>query len=132
MRDHAVAHAALFETVSLVARLGYARAKGFVNGVLRSAQREIDAGHLWAGGGDPAAVPLAVRTSHPDWMVGRWRAHYGYTLCESICEANNAFAGLTLRVEPGPEAREAVLEALGNERVTAEAHSAWAGAVTSA
>ena len=123
-------HAAVYETVALAARLGYARAKGWVNGVLRAAQREIEQGGIWGGAGEAGAVPLAVRTSHPDWMVERWRARFGDAGCEAICEANNRFTGITLRVEPGGEAREAAIAALAAEGIAAAPHGRWAGAIT--
>jgi 16S rRNA (cytosine967-C5)-methyltransferase len=109
-------HAVLYETVEVAARLGYARAKGWINAVLRSALRERDSG---APG---AEYPLAVRTSHPDWMVERWRARYGEARCTEICEANNEFAGLAVRVEHGRAERDAVSAALQAEGVGAEPH----------
>jgi 16S rRNA (cytosine967-C5)-methyltransferase len=118
------AHAALHESVELVSRLGYRRAKAWVNGVLRAALRELEAGLA-----DPSALPLAVRTSHPDWMIERWRARYGEACCAAICEANNRFVGVTVRVEPGTEAREALIASLREEGLAAEPHPLWAGAI---
>ncbi|MFQ5746381.1 MAG: hypothetical protein ACE5HF_04075, partial [Gemmatimonadota bacterium] len=41
---------------------------------------------------------LAVRTSHPDWMVERWIARYGPGRTRAICEAHNRYDGTVLRV----------------------------------
>lgn len=109
------AHAAVFETVQIAPRLGYGRAKGWVNGVLRTAQRELD-----SGAADPGTLPLAVRTSHPDWMVERWRERYGDDDCRAICEANNRFAGTTVRCE-GRDVEGAAAR-LSAEGIAAEPH----------
>jgi 16S rRNA (cytosine967-C5)-methyltransferase len=64
---------------------------GLVNAVLRQLQRDQQAASL-----DPKKHPLSVSTSHPDWMVARWKQQFGAQPTAQICEANNAFAGITL------------------------------------
>ena len=118
------AHAAVFETVGLAGALKQNRARGLINGVLRASLRE--------GAESRAALamlPLAVRTSHPDWMVARWTARYGEAAAAAICEANNSGGGLTVRVEAGRISREELLERLAAEGVTAEAHPLLPGAI---
>ena len=114
-------HAVLFETVEVAARLGYTRAKGWINGILRSALRERE-----AGGGGTESYPLAIRTSHPDWLVERWRARYGEARCAEICEANNSFPGLAVRIERGHSGnggeRDALIAALQAEGAGARPH----------
>lgn len=62
------AYAAIYETVELAS----GRARGVVNAVLRSAQR-ARAELLQRA----AVTPLAVRTLHPDFLVGRWAERHG-------------------------------------------------------
>jgi 16S rRNA (cytosine967-C5)-methyltransferase len=50
-------HAAVSETVDLATP----RARGFVNAILRSAQR-----------GAPEPDDLSTRTAHPPWLIDRW------------------------------------------------------------
>jgi 16S rRNA (cytosine967-C5)-methyltransferase len=110
-------HAVVYETVQAVAALGYGSAKGLVNSLLRAALRER------AAGCDPrAGYPLAIRTSHPDWLVERWTRHYGAERAQAICEANARFEAQSVRVETGRIARVALLERLAAEGVKAEPH----------
>ena len=120
-------HAAVYEAVQVAGALGFAHAKGWVNAVLRAAQRDHGSGDF-----DAAALPLALRTSHPDWMVARWRTRYGESACTAICDANNAYNGVVVRVEsvagrsgqeasPGMAA-DAVCASLAAEGILAEAH----------
>jgi 16S rRNA (cytosine967-C5)-methyltransferase len=109
------AHAALYETVEAASRLGYPRAKPWINGLLRAALRERE-----SGAPEPA-YPLAVRTSHPDWMVERWLDRYGEARCAATCEANNDFPGLAVRVETGTE-RDELIAALEAEGVRTRPH----------
>ncbi len=111
-------HATLNEAVQLVRERGWARAAGLVNAVLRTLQRDRDAGRI-----DPAEGTLAVRTSHPDWMVARWEATYGPDTTRQICEANNTFEGVTLVPAPGWEGAR-LKEALEAEGLTLEPHPA--------
>jgi len=85
------AHAAVNETVAAVP--GSKRwARGLVNGVLRSAQREADA-RLEALDDN-----AGVRLSHPDWLLEAWRRDWGDALAERIAAANNARPPMVLRV----------------------------------
>lgn len=118
------AHAAVFETVGLAGALKQNRARGLINGVLRAALREGAESRAAF-----AALPLAVRTSHPDWMVARWTARYGEAATTAICEANNAGGGLTARVETGRISRDELLKRLAAENVTAEVHPLLSGAI---
>ena len=63
------AHAAVGETVEAIGRVR-PKAKGFANGVLRSVAR-LGPDWPWPEGDDDEAV--AVRTSHPAWIVRRLR-----------------------------------------------------------
>jgi len=85
------AHAAVAETVEATRQLKQPRAAGFVNAILRRAQR--DASVLLADiDGD-----VAIRTAHPHWLVERlardWPDRY-----PTLLEANNLHPPFWLRV----------------------------------
>ena len=118
------AHAAVSATVDLVRREAGGGAAGFANAVLRRvARRDLDA---WLDvvapltGPDASVAPdahdaaLAVRTSHPAWMVGELRraleAH-GRPAGEldAALAADNERAAVTLTVLPSLCERDEVL-----------------------
>jgi len=92
------AHAAVDEAVEH-AKKASARSAKFVNAVLRKA----------AAADLEALLPEdpGLRTSHPDWLVRRWRRFYGERL-EEILEASNAVLPVTARVQLRRTSREAL------------------------
>ena len=85
------AHAAVSETVSAARVLGFEKAAGFVNAILRRFQRE-QADILHAIDRD-----LALRTAPPRWFVDALRADRG-EVALAVLEANNQHPPLWLRV----------------------------------
>ncbi|MEO6787565.1 MAG: transcription antitermination factor NusB, partial [Chthoniobacteraceae bacterium] len=81
------AFAIVKETVSLSRRAG-----GLVNAILRRADRERTA--LAAA---LAAAPLAVRVSHPDFLLEKWTANFGADAALALAEWNNTPAPVLLR-----------------------------------
>jgi len=73
-------HAAVHETVELAAK----RTRPIINGVLRAATRERDELLALAN-----AQSLSVRTSHPQFLVERWKKHFGDDCTEALCRWNN-------------------------------------------
>jgi len=91
-------HAAVNEAVELAKGVSR-KSAGFVNAVLRkAADLEL-----------PDA--LGVRTSHPDWLIERWRRRFGGNDLDAILQADNAILPLTIRPNPlkpsGPLDQEA-------------------------
>lgn len=106
------AHAAVGETVEAIGRVR-PKARGFANGVLRSVAR-LGPPWPWPEGDDDASI--AVRTSHPAWIVRRFREDLGPDAARAILEADDETPALTLRVNRGratPDAVRAELEAAG-------------------
>lgn len=85
-------HAAVAETVSAARALGFDKAAGFVNAVLRRFQREKDA-VLHAVDRD-----VALRTAHPRWFVEALRRDRGADAALAVLEANNAHPPFWVRV----------------------------------
>ncbi len=86
--DRIPASAAVDQSVRLCRKLGYARAAGLVNAVLRRVDRERDA--LPAIPGKGTGAYLSVRYSHPQWLVEELMALRGYAGAEAVLAADNA------------------------------------------
>lgn len=94
--DKIPAFAAVNEGVELARKhLGKA-GSGFVNGVLRNISRQGQ--ELFADLEPGTSREISVRTSHPQWLVDKWQASYGYAFTKELCEANNSPGPLTVRV----------------------------------
>lgn len=90
------AYAAVSETVDLAPK----RARGFVNAILRSAQR-----------GTPEPSDVAMRTAHPQWLIDRWKRMYGAARAEKIALANQelSYPDVLAFGEPPPDAEASTL-----------------------
>ena len=77
-------HAAVHQAVGLCRRFRKASAAGFVNAILRSFLRENPT--LPEG---RSAQALAVRFSHPEWLVERYLIRYGIDQTEHLLQRNN-------------------------------------------
>ena len=87
------AHAAVSETVDAVPQ----RARGFVNGVLRTLARS---GPPWPWPAADSVTGIAVRTSHPDWIAQLLVDTYGQADALQTLAVNDEPAAVTLRVNP--------------------------------
>ena len=88
-------HAVVNETVELLAYLSRDHLKGFVNANLRTYLRNFD---KYRDAVD--AQPLEVKTSHPGWMVDRWREQFGEENVRRICNANNTIPSVQIVINP--------------------------------
>jgi 16S rRNA (cytosine967-C5)-methyltransferase len=140
--SHIPAHAALFETVALTEAWGLGRAKGFVNGVLRSLARLLTDGAapgpaadaLPLEGGcyrclaraalpEPAIHPvqyLAAGFALPQWLAARWLQRFGWEECVRLAFWFAGPAPLYLRCNILRTSRETCLEALRQAGVAAQ------------
>jgi len=94
-------HAAVGETVNLVS----ARARGFVNGVLRNLSRQ---GPPWPLPTGEDVTSVAIRTSHPDWIVAELVERFGVADAIAVCELDDEPPPVTLRVNRQRAQRAAV------------------------
>src|SRR5205807_1620369 len=88
--------AAVDESVELVHAAKLRSAGSFVNAVLRRAAREPNF--------DPSATvidpieKLAIQTSHPAWLIGRWVDAIGFEEAGAFAHANNQAAPVAFRL----------------------------------
>jgi 16S rRNA (cytosine967-C5)-methyltransferase len=113
--DRIPAFAAVDTSVELVKEKRRAAAP-LVNAVLRRAARE--------GAPTPpsgtSTEEIALRWSHPDWLVRRWIEELGAERAEALLRANNEPAPLTLRASASADGRDSLmreLEASGTRAV---------------
>ena len=110
--------AAVNESVNLVraARLGSASA--LVNAVLRRSTREPDF--------DPAAdvsdslERIAIKTSHPVWLIDRWATAFGLDEAESFATSNNVMPPTAFRVVANRADRSVIVSRLTAAGATLE------------
>ncbi len=110
------ARAAVYEAVTLARRYGHRGTAGLVNGVLRALLRQYET-YCPPDAERVPAEHLAVMGSHPQWLLERWLARYGWARTQAICEANNRPAGITLRIHTLQTSRQALMARLRAEGV---------------
>ena len=96
--DRVPAHAAVHESVNLAKQGGQEKLSGFVNAVLRTAEKNKAALEVK---GDSDVDTLSIRYSHPTWMVKKWTKEYGSEKTEAILKANNQPHPVYLHVKQG-------------------------------
>lgn len=115
--DRIPPHAAVNEAVQLAKKRGHAGISGMVNGVLRALVR----GRASLSVPDDGSVgSIALRESHPEWLVARWASAYGAARAAAICHANNMPPKASLRVNRLRATRETALAELAAEGYKAE------------
>ena len=102
--DRIPVHAAIGESVALAKRAGQKFASGMVNAVLRKLAAEAKAEVI----APTTSKELAEATAHPDWLVERWIAHYGFEAAQAICRHGQRQPELAVRVERVEVERELV------------------------
>ena len=115
--DRVPVSAAVNETVNLAKQ--YApRASGFINAVLRSADRGRDTITYPDPEKEPAAC-LAAMHSHPLWIVEKWLAQLGYAEAAELAAVMSAAPPFTIRANRLKTDRGALLKRLQEEGATA-------------
>jgi len=89
------AYAAIAQTVELTKRRHGLGASKLVNAVLRRTDRERD--ELNIAVPSDAAEALALKYSHPKWLVARWIERWGEQDTERLLALNNAEAPIVIR-----------------------------------
>lgn len=119
-------HAAISETVALAKELVNKGAVGFINAVLRNAQRSLknEKGEVvlkTPDRGRDICGYLSVTYSYPRYLCKLWIKAYGEERAEEIMRAQNARHALTLRVNTLKTSRDALLSELTEGGMSAAA-----------
>lgn len=112
--DRIPARAAVSQSVSLCRSAGYDRAAGLVNAVLRRIADNRDS--LPDVPGIGTAEYLAVKYSHPKWIVDELIFLRGYAGAESVLRCSNEDAPIYIQTNTLRTTPEALAKALGAER----------------
>jgi 16S rRNA (cytosine967-C5)-methyltransferase len=115
------AYAAINQTVELAKRRHGRGAGSLANAVLRRVDRERGPDGAGLDPAEPADAleALALRHSHPAWLVGRWAERWGLDGAARLLAANNAGAPVVAR--PYHVDAAGLRDALGADGVLAEA-----------
>ena len=104
------AAAVINDAVHLTRRAGKSSAAGLTNAVLRALSRNSH--RLTWPPREPVAEHLAVRHSHPQWLVERWLDRYGEQATEAWVQFNNQPPAMCLAVNRTKTTRDALAKEL--------------------
>jgi 16S rRNA (cytosine967-C5)-methyltransferase len=108
-------HAAVHEAVELARQTGFGPQAGFVNAVLRGYAREKAATRQLLA--DLRQDQPALGYSHPDWLIERWRTHWGEANTRQLLEWNNTPPKTFARVNTLRASAEQLLPVWRDEHV---------------
>lgn len=111
LRTRIPPHAAIAETVEACKQLGYQAQAGFINAILRRFSQEQDT---------LCANTAHEQHAHPQWLLKQLRKDWPKAV-EQILAANNQPAALTLRINQRKTTREAYLDLLAKQDISAQA-----------
>ncbi|WP_243372046.1 16S rRNA (cytosine(967)-C(5))-methyltransferase RsmB [Geotalea sp. SG265] len=117
--DRVPVSAAVNETVKL-AKVLVPRAAGFINAILRNADRNRGAISYPDREKDPATY-LAVAHSHPSWLTMAWIEQLGLSEAELLSQTMAEPPALTIRTNTLKTSRQRLMEILAAEGVSCEA-----------
>ncbi|MFQ6113857.1 MAG: 16S rRNA (cytosine(967)-C(5))-methyltransferase RsmB [bacterium] len=112
-------YAAVSQGVAIAKKHGGKAWGNLVNGVLRSYLREEKSLEFPSFEIDPVSA-LAVRYSHPRWMVQRWLNRFGLEEAKQLCQFNNRRPMISLRVNLQKTSVEALLKTFEKYGIRAE------------
>lgn len=110
--------AAVNEAVELAKRYGHAGTGKFVNGVLRGLLRKLPTLEFPDPESEPV-ISLALRYSHPAWLVEDWLERFGREETIRLMEAGNLVPPVTIRVNRRKITRDELQARLAAEGITA-------------
>lgn len=114
--DNIPPYAIINEAVEIAKRKGHKGISSFVNGVLRNIQRN---GVPSIDSITDKEKRLAIRTSHPEWLVRRWVKEYGFSITEEMCETNSKKKPISIRINRLRTTRNQVLKELEDAGIEA-------------
>ncbi len=114
--DRVPDYAVIDEAVKLAGKKGFGSLKGFVNGVLRTIDRQKE--KLPYPKETEELTSLSVRDSLPMWLIKRWLSDYDLSVIRKMGEDFLTEKPLYIRYDPARMDREILTEKLEKEGVT--------------
>ncbi len=112
--------AACNEAVKLATKKGFSNLKGFVNGVLRNIERNLD--NLTYPDEGNAIEYLHIKYSIPKWILHQWLSKYDKTTVERMLQDFQKEKPTTVRCNSSQMTKEALVSELESEGVRVEEH----------
>ncbi len=112
--------AACNEAVKLAVKKGFASLKGFVNGVLRSIERNLDT--ITYPDEANLLEYLSVKYSMPEWILRKWLAQYDRVTVEMMLGDFQKEKPTTIRVNRNVMSKEELTQSLEKQGVHVENH----------
>lgn len=111
--------AAVNESVELAKKMKGQFLGNLVNGVLRNISNHIGTIEFTVKGGT-FADQIALKYSHPKWLLERWIASYGFPMSQQIMDANNQVPKIAFRINKLKTTPDAFFEKLVQENIPFE------------
>ncbi len=114
-------YAVLFEAVEIAKAKYNQKTANLVNAILRNylrQQKKFDVLELQLDILDK----IAMKCSHPQWLVQRWIEYWGIDEVSKLCEANNSRPRLAVRINEAQADREIFFKSLDENGVRYEVH----------
>jgi len=110
--------AACNESVKLAKKYGHQASVKYVNAVLRNIARNKDNIQYPNKKNQPVEY-LSIQYSFPEWLIKKWISRYGFEFTESLCNASNNVAGISVRTNTLQVTPEELMDILMKEGVHA-------------
>ncbi|PHV71803.1 16S rRNA (cytosine(967)-C(5))-methyltransferase [Sporanaerobium hydrogeniformans] len=117
--DKVPASAVINEAVKLTKKRGFINLSGFVNGVLRTIDRQKES-LTYPNRQEKPLTYLSVIYSIPEWIIQEWLKDYSFEEVEAICEAMNERARVAIRINTLCTTKEEVQKILLKEGIQTE------------
>lgn len=108
------------EAVKLATKKGFANLKGFVNGVLRNIERNLDT--ITYPDESDLVAHLSVKYSMPEWILKQWMGMYSRETIETMLQDFLEEKPTTIRCNQNQITVDALVEKLEKEGVHVEKH----------
>ena len=112
--------AACNEAVKLATKKGFSSLKGFVNGVLRNIERNLE--NITYPDEANLLEYLSVKYSMPEWILQKWLAQYDRETVETMLADFQKEKPTTIRVNRNVMTKEELIESLEKQEVYVENH----------
>lgn len=108
------------EAVKLAAKKGFVNLKGFVNGVLRNIDRNVN--DIQYPKKDNMVEYLSIKYSMPIWILEKWKKSYDWKTIETILQGFLQEKGTVVRCNLNRISKEDLKRKLEDEGVTVRQH----------